>query len=81
MVDIDFILDERARELFGEENRWGTLLRMGGTVAVDRIREFGFFDFTRASLTFDFNTFPIPQSVIDRNSGNPLQQNPGWEGR
>ena len=81
MVDIDFILDERARELFGEENRWGTLLRMGGTVAVDRIREFALLDVARTSLTFEFNTFPIPQSVIDRNSGNVLQQNPGWVGR
>ena len=81
MIDLDFILDERARELFGEENRWATLLRMGGTVAVDRIREFAFFDFTRSSLTFDFNTFPIPQTVIDRNSGNVLTQNPGWQGR
>ena len=81
MVDLDFILDERARELLGEENRWATLLRMGGTIASDRIRENSWYDFTRTSLTFDFNTFPIPQTVLDRNSAVVWQQNPGWQGR
>lgn len=37
-VSLDLILDERARELVYEEHRWNTLLRMGGTVAVDRIK-------------------------------------------
>lgn len=78
MIDLDFILDERARELFGEESRWSTLLRMGGNVASDRIRRYGRFDFVATSLTFDFNTFPIPQTVIDRNSGVVWQQNVGW---
>jgi len=81
MVDLDFILDERARELFGEENRWGTLLRMGGTVASDRLRANFRYDYQSNSLTFDFNTFPIPQSVIDRNSAVIWEQNPGWQGR
>ena len=81
MVDLDFILDERARELFGEENRWATLLRMGGTVASDRIRQNAFYDFTVSSLNFDFNTFPIPQTVIDRNSALVWEQNSGWQGR
>lgn len=27
-IDIDYILDERARELLGEENRWITLNRL-----------------------------------------------------
>lgn len=81
MVDLDFILDERARELFGEEARWNTLLRMGGTVASDRIRENARYDYQKSSLSFDFNTFPIPQSVIDRNSAVQWEQNPGWENR
>lgn len=80
-VDLDFILDERARELFGEESRWNTLLRMGGTVAVDRIRTFAKHDWTTNSLTFDFNLFPIPQGVIDRNKDVIWKQNPGWENR
>lgn len=81
MVDLDFILDERARELFGEENRWATLLRMGGSVASDRIRENAWHDFTTSSLTFDFDVFPIPQGVIDRNSAVVWEQNEAWIGR
>lgn len=77
-VDIDYILDERARELFGEESRWNTLLRMGGTVAVDRIRTYAKHEWTTNSLTFDFNLLPIPQSVIDRNKDVVWEQNPGW---
>lgn len=78
-VDIDFILDERARELYIEESRWHTLLRMGGTVAVDRIREYALHqDLVRTTLVFDFSLWPIPQGVIDRNKDVKLEQNPGW---
>lgn len=41
-VNVDLILDERARELVYEECRWNTLLRMGGTVAVDRIKKYAY---------------------------------------
>lgn len=77
-VSIDYILDERARELLGEEMRWNTLLRMGGTVAVDRIRTYAKHDWTTTSLTFDYNLWPIPQTVIDRNKDVIWEQNPGW---
>lgn len=80
-VDIDFILDERARELFGEECRWNTLLRMGGTVAVDRLRKYAMHDVTPLTLTFDYNLWPIPQSTIDRNKDVKMEQNPGWDNR
>jgi len=82
-VDLDLILDERARELFVEERRWNTLLRMGGTVAVDRIREHNYWPTTvpQETLDFDFSLWPIPQEQIDRNKDNPMPQNPGWEGR
>jgi len=68
-VTLDFILDERARELFFEEKRWNTLLRMGGTVAVDRIRTHNYWPNPniQQTLNFDFNLWPIPQQVIDRN--------------
>lgn len=75
------ILDERARELIYEEFRWNTLLRMGGTIAVDRIREYAHWTETEATLNFDFNLWPIPQSVIDSNKDNKLEQNPGWTDR
>lgn len=45
------ILDERARELVYEECRWNTLLRMGGTIAVDRIRKYAFWPEAQATLT------------------------------
>ena len=80
-VDLDFILDERTRELFGEECRWNTLLRMGGTVAVDRIRKYAMHNLTRLTLNFDYNLWPIPQSAIDRNKDVKMAQNPGWENR
>ena len=80
-VDLDFILDERARELYVEECRWNTLLRMGGTVAVDRIRKYAMWPVTKATLTFDYNLWPIPQAVIDRNMQAVIEQNPGWDNR
>lgn len=76
-VSIDYILDERARELWAEESRWHTLLRMGGTVAVDRLRLYAMHDITRQTI-FDFNLWPIPQQEIDRNKDITMEQNPGW---
>lgn len=77
-VNLDLILDERARELVYEERRWNTLLRMGGTVAVDRIKKYAYWDDPRVSLTRNFNLWPIPQIVIDTNKDVPMAQNPGW---
>lgn len=78
-VSIDFILDERARELVYEETRWNTLLRMGGTVAVDRIKEYSYWDDPRNTLNRQFNLWPIPQTIIDTNKDVVLEQNPGWK--
>lgn len=78
-VSIDLILDERARELVYEESRWNTLLRMGGTVAIDRIKKYSYWDYPRTSLTKQFNVWPIPQSVIDTNKDVVLEQNDGWK--
>jgi hypothetical protein len=72
------ILDERARELVYEECRWNTLLRMGGTIAVTRIRKYAYWPEAAATLTFNYNLWPIPQTVIDTNKDNKLEQNPGW---
>jgi len=77
----NLILDERARELMYEECRWNTLLRMGGTIAVDRIRKYAYWPETEATLTFDYNLWPIPQTVIDTNKDVDLEQNPGWTNR
>ena len=78
-VNLDLILDERARELVYEEHRWNTLLRMGGTIAIDRIKKYAYWDVARTSLANkNFNLWPIPQSVIDTNKDIKLEQNPGW---
>ena len=72
------ILDERSRELVYEECRWNTLLRMGGTIAVDRIKKYAYWPEAAATLTFNYNLWPIPQTVIDTNKDEKLDQNPGW---
>lgn len=77
--NFNLILDERARELVYEECRWNTLLRMGGTIAVDRIAKYAYWPEAKATLTFDYNLWPIPQTVIDTNKDIVLDQNPGWE--
>ncbi len=75
------ILDERARELVYEECRWNTLLRMGGTIAVDRIKKYAYWPETASTLTFNYNLWPIPQKVIDSNTDVVLEQNTGWTNR
>ena len=77
-VNVDLILDERARELVYEERRWNTLLRMGGTVAMDRIKAYSYWNDPRVTMTKNFNLWPIPQIVIDTNKDAPIEQNPGW---
>lgn len=78
-MSLDFILDERARELFIEEFRWNTLLRMGATIAVDRIKKYAYWKETvKATLKENYNLWPIPQQVIDRNKDVMITQNPGW---
>lgn len=76
--NFNMILDERARELSYEEHRWNTMLRMGGTIAVDRIKKYMLWEDFKSTLTRTFNLLPIPQSVIDVNLGNKYEQNPGW---
>lgn len=78
-VSVELILDERARELIYEENRWNTLLRMGGTLAVDRIREYSYWDYPRSGSMKNFSVWPIPQNVIDTNKDVKIEQNDGWK--
>jgi len=83
-VTEDFILDERARELMVEEPRLRTLIRMGRLV--DRVRTYNSAPSVPGGVSSgttiqDFNKFwPIPQKVIDANTGSKLEQNPGYPG-
>ncbi|MEO5562214.1 MAG: RagB/SusD family nutrient uptake outer membrane protein [Chitinophagaceae bacterium] len=73
-VTLDFILDERVRELVAEENRRMTLMRTGTlvtratTLNGDKI----------TGLTAKNLLLPIPQAEINLNIGAPLGQNDGY---
>ncbi len=80
-VDIDYLLDERARELNIEEYRLLTLLRMGKLV--ERVQKYHvYYNGYYQSNTVNPRQalWPIPQSEIERNAGNVLEQNPGYVG-
>ena len=73
-VSFDFLLDERARELTLEEPRRITLSRMGKLV--ERVKLYN--PTSAASIQPYHALFPIPQPVIDANSGAALEQNTGY---
>ena len=73
-VTIDFILDERSRELVLEEHRRYTLLRTGKWL--ERTRKYNFYGGERISEKDIL--FPIPQIVIDANLTEVMPQNPGY---
>jgi hypothetical protein len=73
-VNIDYILDERMRELGVEEKRMLTLLRLGKWY--DRVVKCNPYYASQADPKY--NLWPIPQSVIEANREAKLQQNPGY---
>lgn len=75
-VDLDYILDERARELVTEEIRHLTLVRTG--TLVDRVRKYNMREDTRTTIQDYHEFWPIPQSAIDANIDAELTQNPGY---
>lgn len=75
-ITIDYILDERARELTVEEPRRRTLCRMGNLV--ERVRLYNIRPDTRSSIKDKHLFFPIPQSAIDANYSAKLEQNPDY---
>lgn len=74
-ISIDYILDERARELLGEELRSLTLMRMNKFV--EYTRKYGY-ESSATTIEEKNNLYPIPQSVIDANKEVPMENNPGW---
>jgi hypothetical protein len=73
-ITIDFILDERSRELVTEEHRRYALLRTGKFV--ERVQKYN--NFAGPTIAKAPLLFPIPQSVIDANTGKKMEQNPGY---
>ncbi|MGZ3756763.1 MAG: RagB/SusD family nutrient uptake outer membrane protein [Mucilaginibacter sp.] len=74
-VNIDYILDERQRELAIEEPRRRTLTRLN--LLYNRVKLYGSVESANSIQTKN-NWLPIPQSAIDANKGAVLDQNPGY---
>lgn len=79
-IDIDYILDERMRELGVEEKRRMTLNRLG--LLYDRTNRYCNGNPVSANYGVDVqpyhNLFPIPFSEIESNTGAVMEQNPGY---
>lgn len=77
-VDLDAIIDERARELMGEQFRWYDLKRTG--MLLDRAYEYNT-EVENVGLMQEYHLLrPIPQTQIDRTDGgsSAFPQNPGY---
>jgi len=72
-VTIDYILDERMRELGVEEKRRLTLMRLGKWY--ERVKRCNPY-YSDALPTY--NLWPIPAAEIERNTNGHLEQNPGY---
>jgi hypothetical protein len=73
-VTMDFILDERSRELVTEEQRRYTLLRTGTWFT--RTKQYN--PLAAVNIALRDTLLPIPQAVIDANLTKPMPQNPGY---
>ncbi|WP_298493801.1 RagB/SusD family nutrient uptake outer membrane protein [uncultured Algibacter sp.] len=77
--DIDVVLDERARELFGEYHRWFDLKRTGKLV--ERASMYNYLidaaNFNGANGELKILR-PIPQAALDLNQNKDFPQNPAY---
>ena len=89
VIDIDFILDERSREFWGEGYRWFDLVRTqtwGERASVYHIAGNGFTDMELQTVTRDipagYYIRPIPQGQLDGMEMTPEEktnyQNPAY---
>lgn len=72
-MTFDFLVEERARELIGEQMRWLDLKRWG--ILVDRVKKY---NPQASAITDKHNVRPIPQTQIDRSNPGVFAQNPGY---
>lgn len=74
-MTFDFLMDERGRELAGEQIRWMDLKRWGKLV--ERVSKY---NPQASAIKETHNLRPIPQSQIDRTEGgsSAFPQNPGY---
>ncbi|QHV99467.1 RagB/SusD family nutrient uptake outer membrane protein [Spirosoma endbachense] len=73
-VDMEMIMQERARELAGEQTRWMDLKRWGNLV--ERVKLYN--PDAAANVKDIHNLRPIPQTQIDRTESAAFKQNPGF---
>ena len=78
-IDIDFILDERGRELFGEYHRWFDLKRTGKLVERASLHHPLIEESNFAGSGGELKILrPIPQSALDLNANKNFAQNPAY---
>ena len=82
-MNMDFLLDERIRELVGEENRRYTLCRTGKLAERVKMMMDKWAEGTESKMITGFDAskhtlLPIPLSEIQLNKDADLQQNPGY---
>lgn len=83
-INIDFILDERIRELVGEENRRFTLMRTGELANRVNMMMTKWAEKSENKRITGFNKdihclLPIPLTETQLNKDAKLEQNPGYE--
>jgi hypothetical protein len=73
-MNFEIILEERARELAGEQTRWLDLKRWG--LLVERVKKYN----PQAAVNVADKHYlrPIPQTQIDRSTKGAFAQNPGF---
>ncbi len=75
-MTLDYIMDERERELAGEMDRWYDMVRPGATYFVNRVKKF---NPHAINIALKHALRPIPQSQIDGvTTGPKYPQNPGY---
>ncbi|RAV31019.1 RagB/SusD family nutrient uptake outer membrane protein [Sinomicrobium soli] len=74
-MTMDFLLDERIRELVGEESRRFTLVRTHKLV--DRVKAHN--EALKDKIRNYHNLWPVPQEIINSNRDMEFPQNPGYE--
>lgn len=73
-VTLDFILDERSRELFSEEDRRYALTRTGKWLERTKLYN----KIASPNIIPRDTLLPIPQKIIDANLTKSFPQNPGY---
>ncbi|MEX0723859.1 MAG: RagB/SusD family nutrient uptake outer membrane protein [Gracilimonas sp.] len=72
----EFVLDERARELYWEGHRRTDLIRFGLFTSADYVWAWKGDDQEGSAVSDHFNIYPIPASDVNANPN--LEQNPGY---